>query len=422
MSWWSDLELSPYKRWSYRTSATQVTVGITILCSFTASIIEDCFQSEDCTSAIDSRFLAPHLQSALAMAAAVLFASLHIFTVGGGIDTLRHAARDHEWQLALISLSLVSSHLLFNNAISVMSGTATAYTYSWIPLVMPFAALCFEREPNGEVLNYRSGVLTGLLIVMVGTSLSVSRHGATTSGIGLACAIGSLLCECLGYVTTSVVLRANGMKDGGSGASGTFSAFMPVAWWGALGALPVLVIKSSLVGLGNEEYDNLQSLFREHLFVGVVGFCVYSCASGFGILLKFALVHSASPLTTALVQVCALSVAAILSFAVAKVPTFAKQLPLNIFGLCVLAAGVIVHIRYMRAWQRQREHEQLSGHSMGGPVLYGSPRCGSPNAKRAGPVAAVGAVGVAGIDAEAGSLPASPQRPPPTESTPLNAA
>ena len=121
---------------------------------------------------------------------AVLFASLHIFTVGGGIDTLRHAARDHEWQLALISLSLVSSHLLFNNAISVMSGTATAYTYSWIPLVMPFAALCFEREPNGEVLNYRSGVLTGLLIVMVGTSLSVSRHGATTSGIGLACAIG----------------------------------------------------------------------------------------------------------------------------------------------------------------------------------------------------------------------------------------
>jgi hypothetical protein len=64
----------------------------------------------------------------------------------------------------------------------------------------------------------------------------------------------------------------------------------------------------------------------------------------------------------------------------------------------------------------------ISGHSMGGPVLYGSPRCGSPNAKRAGPVAAVGAVGVAGIDAEAGSLPASPQRPPPTESTPLNAA
>lgn len=415
MSWWTTLELSPHKRWSYRTSATQVTVGTTILACFIASVIEDCFLSEDCTSAMDSRFMAPHLQSALAMTAAVVFASLHIFTVGGGIDALKQVAHDHEWQLAVISLCLMSSHLLYNNAISVMSGTATAYTYSWLPIVMPFAALCFEREPNGEVLNYRSGVLLGLAIIMVGASLSVSRHGASTTAIGLACAVGSLLCECLGYVTTSVVLRANGLRDGGSGTSGNFSAFMPVAWWTALGAVPFLIIKSSLVGLGNEEYDNVQSLFRENMLAGVTGFTAYSCAAGLGILFRFALVHAASPLTTAVVQVCALSVAAIVSFAVAKVPTFVQQLPLNVFGLCILAAGVVVHIRYMRAWQLQREQEQLRGCSMGGPVLYGSPRSERP--PRAGPVASVGAVGVVGgVDTEAGS----PQKPLPSESTPLN--
>ena len=73
---------------------------------------EECFLSEDCTSAMDPRLLAPHLQGVLSMLAATAFASVYIFTVGGGITAIQNAARDREWQLVLISLSIVSSHLL----------------------------------------------------------------------------------------------------------------------------------------------------------------------------------------------------------------------------------------------------------------------------------------------------------------------
>ena len=427
----SELALDPYHRWGYRTAATRLTVCVAIILCLLMSVVEECFLSEDCTSAMDSRLLAPHFQGVLSMLAATTFASMQIFTVGGGLEAIQRAARDREWQLAVISLSLVGSHLLYNNAISVMSGTGAAYAFSWHPLLMPFGALCFEREPTGEVLNYKSGVLPGLAVITLGASLAVSRHGASTTAIGLACAAGAVGCECVGYVTAAVVLRANGLRDGGTGKSGGFSAYMPVAWWGSLGAVPIMILKASLWSPGNDEGNNVRSLYREHPVTATIAFAVFSCASGLAFLLQFALIHAASPLTTAIVQVCALSLAAILGFAVAKVPTFTKQLPLNVFGLIVLCIGICLHIRYMHAWQRAKEEAQLRGGGLHGGerVCYGSlspttsqnegphslRNAGTPAA--AGPAVSGGHAGVGGCENASGSAGGSL---PPSESTPLN--
>ena len=344
----------PWGRTSHGTRR-QLLVALTAM--LVATAIFDGLLSEAFEAQINPLFVTPLFLGSCAMFAACAMSTWFVMIFGGGTDVLIHTAREHTCQLALISITCSLSLVLYQVAGVVMSVTSTIYIYVCMPLVMPFTALCCERERPGDILYYglwpcldnpppakqthplRYGVLPGLATIAVGAIVTVCRWSVSTTPLGMACAIGSLALQAFSLVSVAVLLggdqRAINVEPG-------LRASLPIASCASAGALPILLLFSFL----SDEREFVTQFVYEQPAAALSLYCLAGASGGTATVLRFGIIHAASALTAAITHVSALTLATF----------FASEAPsvVNIAGLILLKCGTIWHAWYMH--ERQALH------------------------------------------------------------------
>ena len=200
--------------WSAYTATTRrgvllYALSLLVAHSFAQFLTSDTFVSY----LLEQSLSTPLLHSAMGTALANAAASAAWYTPLTRPDaSLLAMWRVHGGTISFIALSTFGTIGLAHAATDVMSSTSTTMIRLWLPLIMPFTAVCFERERDGAARQYglwpclclgRSsvhaaidslyvqpwwGVLPGVFLIVVACEVSVGRLGQLTNAIGFACA------------------------------------------------------------------------------------------------------------------------------------------------------------------------------------------------------------------------------------------
>lgn len=349
--------------WGHTSHGTKKQLLFALTAMLIATAIFDGLLSEALEAQIDPLFVTPLFLGSCAMFAACTMSTWIVMLIGGGADALIHTAREHTCQLALISITCSLSLVLYQVAGVVMSVTSTIYVYVCMPLVMPFTALCCERERPGDILYYgiwpcldknpppakqshplRYGVLPGLATIAGGAIVTVCRWSVSTTPLGMACAIGSLALQAFSLVSVAVLLggdqRAINVEPG-------LRASLPIASIASAGALPILLLFSFL----SDERKFVTQFVYEQPAAALSLYCLAGVSGGTATVLRFGIIQAASALTAAIVHVSALTLA---TFFASEAPSI-----VNIAGLVLLKCGTLWHAWYMH--ERQAFHANSRG-------------------------------------------------------------
>jgi len=297
-------------------------------------------------------FSAPQLiivQQALGLFGACTLASIVLFIWGGGCRRLSELI-----QLRAASVvSLITLHLLFMLFLSTSLDRTEVEVRSamlvCVVLLMPFLALCFERERDGRVRQYgmwpclmggkatmpHLGVFPGLLFIVAMAIISLLHvNQSYVEALGVFLTIGGM---CVFAAETLVVatMLANDTD--------------PFASFGvcAVVALPSLAVVALTLSFSDEATSLREYIDQDTARAALVLlFCLFT--HGTRLVLRFLVIHLTSPLTSMIAYVVALVIDRFY-FDVYLQVDFRWY---NITALALFPLAIVVHVWYM--FQRQQ--------------------------------------------------------------------
>jgi len=178
--------------------------------------------------------------------------------------------------------------------------------------------------------NPHLGVCPGIISIAIACGLAVARFGMLTTPIGVTCGIIAMMSELAAFVTAAVLLGRDKPELRSPALLG---------WWITIIATPTLL----LLSLPFVEGERVARFAEQRPDDAAV---VYSCsavANAAALISRYALIHTASTLTTSLSNSLALALSGFINI----VTSSSHAAPYNWVGAALMVPAIAVHVWYM---------------------------------------------------------------------------
>jgi len=340
-------------RWGRSTAASRGLV-IGLLCGFvllsTTQIIiySDTFRIK--TQQLDDE-QAPYFQALIGQIVGIILATVLLLCFegcGGAFATIRDLATKNVCCLFFLVFARSLSWICRLGSGDLEGMTMHLSVMAFEPMLIPFLALCFERERDGSLRQYGLwpclfgntsmpawGVFPGLIVLITAVVMSAADGPATSpqasSALGIAVSTFSEIALCIEMVTVSVLMTKQTRLH----------ASLAAMWWACLICTPFMVMMCYPTYHANNALNYIQRQPGRAWTLYTVSAINDSLVT----LLRYVLVHLASSLTTAVGGTVAVQIALITLDTLRVLHLWPA---VKVAGVCLFPVGLLAHLWYMR--------------------------------------------------------------------------